>query len=71
MVSKRVISKDIVESSIGDVVEQVSMDLVFYANTQLFIEKDMKITWQEIKDIFARIFKEYLEDRQVYVKIHK
>jgi len=60
-----------VESNIGDVVEQVAIKFPIYANTQLFIEKDMKITWQEIKDIFASNFKEDLEDHQVYVNIHK
>ena len=71
MVSKRVGSKDIVESNIGDVVEHVPMNLPIYADTKLFIENDMKITWQEIKDIFAYNFKEYFEYRQVYVNIHK
>ena len=32
------------------------MNLPIYADTQLFIEKDMKITWQEIKDIFLSSF---------------
>lgn len=31
----------------------------------------MKITWQEIKDIFAGSSREDLEDRQVYVNIHR
>jgi len=47
------------------------MNFPVYADTQLFIEKDMNITWQEIKDIFAGSFKEDLEDQQVYVNIHK
>lgn len=63
--------RDTVESSIGDVVEQVLMNLPIYAHTQLLIENDMKITWQEIKDIFASSFKEDMEDRQVFVNIHK
>lgn len=42
-----------------------------YADKQLFIEKDMKFTWKEIKDIFVGSFKEDLEDQQVYVNIHK
>ncbi len=71
MVSKRDRSKDTIESSTGDVVEHVQMNLPIYANTQLFVEKDMKITWKEINDIFAGTFKEYLEDRKVYVNIHK
>ena len=47
------------------------MNLPIYADTQLFIEKNMNITWQEIKDIFAGNFKDDLEDQQVYVNIHK
>ena len=63
MASKRVASKDIIEIITGDVVEQVSMNLLVYADTQFFIEKDMKITWQEIKDIFTGSFKDVLEER--------
>lgn len=47
------------------------MNLPIYADTKLAIEKDMKITWQEIKNIFVGSFKEDLEDWQVYVNIHK
>lgn len=71
MVSKRDGSKDTVESSTRDVVEHVSMNLPIYAKTQLFIEKDMKLTWKKIKDIFTGSFKEYMEDWQVCVNIHK
>ena len=46
MVSKKDASKDTVERNNGDVVEHVSMKLLVYADTQLFIEKDMDITWQ-------------------------
>lgn len=44
------------------------MNLPVYEDMYLFIEKDMKITWKEIKDIFQSTFK---EDRQVYVNIYK
>jgi len=71
MVSKRVGSKDIIEINTADVVEQVPINLPVYAYMELFIEKDMKITWQVIKDIFGGTFKEDLEDLHVYVKIHK
>lgn len=50
MVSKKDGSNNIVESNTGDMVEQVPMNLPIYAYTQLFAEKDMKITWQETKD---------------------
>ena len=43
-------------------VEYVPMKLPIYVDTQLFVEKDMKMTWPEIKDIFSYSFKEDLED---------
>jgi len=46
------------------------MNLPIYADMKLFVEKEMMITWQEIKDIFAGSFKEDLEDRQDYINIH-
>lgn len=71
MASKRDGSKDIVERSTEDVVEQGSVSLPVYIDTHLFIEKDIKITWKDINTIFLAIFEENLEDRQVYVNIHK
>lgn len=71
IISKCVGLKDTIERITGDVVEKVPMKPPIYADVQLFIEKDMKITWEEINDIFAGSFKEDLEDRQVYVNIHK
>ena len=47
------------------------MSLPMYIETHMFIEKDIKITWQGINTIFAGNFEENLEDRQVYVNIHK
>lgn len=49
MASKRDVSKDTIEMSTGDVVEHVSMNLLVYIEIELFIENDMKITWQESK----------------------
>jgi len=71
MVSKRDASKETFESSNGDAVEQVLVSLLVYADTQLFIEKGMMLTWKEIKDIFGGDFQEDLEDWQVYVNIHQ
>ena len=59
------------ESSTGEVVEQISVDLSIYAMTQQFIEKGTILTWQQIKDTFAEEFKEDLEDRQVYISIKR
>ncbi len=71
MASKRAGSKEIVESSTRDVVEQVTMSLPIYANTHIVIEKDIKITWQDINTVFGRNFEENLEDLHAYVNIHK
>lgn len=38
------------------------MSLPMYIDTHLFIEKDIKITWQEINPIFAGSFEENMED---------
>lgn len=70
MASKRATSKDTVESSIGEAIEQVSLNFLVNADTHLFIEKGFELTWQEIKDIFAGDFNEDLEDQNVYVNIH-
>lgn len=62
MASKGAASKDTVESSTRQEVEQVSVKFPFDEDTQLFIEKGIKLTWKEIKDIFAGDFMEDLED---------
>lgn len=52
MVSNRSRSNDTIESETGDVVEQVSMILPFYEDTKLFIDKEIKMKWQDINDNF-------------------
>lgn len=71
MASNRDASKDTIESSIGESFEQVLVNLPVYEDTQLFIKKGMKFTWQKIKDTFAEDFKEDLEDQKVYFSIHQ
>ena len=71
MASKTAGWKDTIESTIGDVVEQVSMSLHIYEDTNFFIDKKIKITRQDINDIFSGTFEENLEDHRVYVNIHK
>lgn len=68
---KRAASKDTIESSTGEADEQVSVNFPVYADSQLFIDKDMKLTWQGIKDIFAGEFKEDLEDQHIYISVHE
>jgi len=46
MASKRIASKETVESGTGEAVEQVSVKFLVYADTELFIEKGMKLTWK-------------------------
>lgn len=45
MASKRAWSKDTIESTTGDVVDQVSMRFPIYEDTNFLIDKKMKITW--------------------------
>ena len=71
MASKRAGSKDNIESAIGDAFKQVSMSLPIYEDIKMFIDKEIKITRQDINDIFSSTFNENLEDRKVYVNIHK
>lgn len=71
MASKRSRSKDTVESATGDVVEQVSMRFPIYEDTNLFIDKEIKMKWKDINDISLGTFEENLEDRRIYVNIHK
>lgn len=47
------------------------MSFPFYVDAHLVIEKDMKIKCKDIKTIFVGTFEENLEDRHVYVNIHK
>lgn len=47
------------------------MSLPIYEDTKLFIDKEIKIKWQDINDIFPGTFEENLEDHRVYVIIHK
>lgn len=71
MASKRAGSKDTVESTTRDAVEQLSMSLPIYEDIKLFIGKDIKMKWQDIIDTFSCTFEENLEDRKVYVNIHQ
>ena len=47
------------------------MSLPIYEDTKLFIDKDIKMKWQDINDTFLGTFEENMEDRRVYVNIHK
>jgi len=71
MASKRAGSKDTYRSVIAEAVEQVFMIFPIYEDTKLIIDKDIKMKWQDINDTFSRTFEEDLEDRRVYVNIHK
>lgn len=58
MASKRASSKETIQSSTRESVEQISFDLPFYLDTQVFIKKGSTLTWQQIKDTFVENFKE-------------
>jgi len=42
-----------------------------YKYTNLYLDKEIKMKWQEVNETFAGTFGEELEDHQVYVNIHK
>lgn len=69
--SKSAGSKDTVESATRDVVEKMSMSSPIYEDTKLFIDKDIKMKWQDINKTFLGTYEEKLEDRRVYLNIHK
>lgn len=71
MASKRVGLKDTIESTTEDMVKKMSMGLLMYEETRLLIDKENKIIWEDINHIFLGTFEENLEDRRVYVNIHK
>ena len=37
----------------------------------MIVDKDIKLKWQEVNDAFEGTFGEDLNNRQVYVNIHK
>jgi hypothetical protein len=71
MASKRTGSQDTDGIAAGAAVEQVSSSLPIYEDTKLYLDKDIKLKWQEVNETFTGTFGEDLEDRQVYVNIHK
>lgn len=54
IVSKRDASKEATKINTGEEFEQTLVDLPVYVNNQLFIEKVTTLTWQHIKDTFAK-----------------
>lgn len=71
MASKRVGLKDTIESTTKYVVKQTSKSLSIYEDTELFIEKEVKMKWKDINDILLGTSEENLEDRRVNINIHK
>ena len=53
------------------VIEYVSSILPIYEDTKLYLDKDIKLKWQEVNETFAGTFGEDLENHWVYVNIHK
>lgn len=68
---QRSTSKETTKSSISEVFESTLATMPILFESQLFIEKDSDITWHRVNNAFiATNSKPYLEDRQVYIKIH-
>lgn len=60
MASKIGGSKDTNECATGDGVEQVSMSLHIYEDTNFFIETNINMKWKDINDTFSGTFEEDL-----------
>lgn len=56
MASRRASQKETTERSTGEQAEQVLVNLKFYQDNQLILEKGSKLTWKKIKDEFAKDF---------------
>ena len=70
MASKRTGSQDADGNAAGATVEKVSSILPIYEDTKLYLDRDIKMKWQEVNETFADTFGEHLEDHQVYMNIH-
>lgn len=71
MASKRTGSEDNDGNAARAIVEKVSSSLSIYEDTKLYLDKGIKLKWQEINETFVGTFMEHLKDCQVYVNIHK
>ena len=63
MSSKRTGSEDTDGVAARTTVEQVSSSMPIFEDTKLYIDKDIKMKWQEVNETFAGTYGEYLEDR--------
>ena len=61
MASKRTRSQD----TDGMVAKQVSSSLPIYEDKNMYLDKEIKLKWQEVNELFTGTFGEDLEDRQV------
>lgn len=71
MASKIAQSKETVEIATRDVVEKLSMSLTIYEDTNLVKDREIKMKWQDINDMFSSTFEENPEDYRLYVNVHK
>lgn len=71
MASKRAGSQGTDGNVARATVEWVSSSLSIYANTKLYLDRDIKLNWQDVNEEFAGTFEEDLKYCQVYVNIHK
>lgn len=55
----------------GVAAKQMSSSLLIYEDTNLYLDKDIKLNWKEVNETFTSAFGEDLDELQVYVNIHK
>lgn len=71
MPTNRSTSKETTNLNTDEVVESTLLIIPILSDTQLFIEKDLDITWDKVKDTFTTTnFKVDMEDRKAYINIH-
>lgn len=72
MPPKRSSSKETKKSSTGEVVERALITIPILYDTQLFIKKELDITWHKFKDEFrATDLKVDMEEIHVYINIQR
>lgn len=63
MTPNGVASTRTIERNIGETIEQTPIDSSIYADTQLFIEKESTLTWQQVNEsLSAKSLEADLED---------
>lgn len=69
MAPKRDDLKQTIKRSIGESVKQTSADLLVYANTQLFIEKESTLTWKQVNENISTISLRKIQRNNKFISV--